>query len=113
MIMQAQLNFIVQQREAMRRCESVRREILELLAAGDLIEAGELTANVREQHRQVLTWPIIEQLSGTAAVDNLRMRVPVTVSRALFIQPAAQWLPQNNQAPQSRLIRSPKLPVRR
>jgi hypothetical protein len=97
MILQAQLNFIAQQREANRRYDSVRREILELLAAGDFIEPGELTANVREQHRQVLNWPMVEQLLGGWAVNNLRQRVPVTVSRLLIIERAALWSPQSLQ----------------
>ena len=107
MIYQSQLYLYQQLREADRRRDALRQELVASLTNGSRIEAGPLTAFLRESTSQRLSWPIVEELLGTAAVDNLRMRVAVTVSRALFIMPAAQWPPQSIQTSQPFRIRSP------
>ena len=74
MITQQQLLLFQQLREAGRQYETLRLEILASLTNGSRGEPGASTATVRQSSSQRLSWPIIEQLMGTSAVDNLRMR---------------------------------------
>ena len=96
MITQQQLYLHLQFRDARRQGEAMRLEIVNSLANGAPIQAGELTAYLREVSSRRISWKIIEQMWGNAAVDSLKPQVPATISRQLIILPTPQWtdLPQ-------------------
>jgi hypothetical protein len=108
MIYQYQLRLLQQLREAGRRYDAVRQELVNLLTNGSRIEPGPLTAFLRESSSQRLSWSRIEQVWGRAAVDDLRARVPFTVSKAVIVQPAEQGLPQRVQTSQPFRIQTPR-----
>ena len=109
MIYQSQLYLYQQLREADRRRDALRQELVASLTNGSRIEAGPLTAFLRESTSQRLSWPI-----RRGAVGHVR---PSTISECAVAvhgvasdcssMPAAQWPPQSIQTSQPFRIRSP------
>lgn len=88
-----------QAEQCQARLAGLRQELMEKLDAGAEIEAGSLTAQVRDVARRDLSAPKLIPLLGADAVEELKMQVEPTLQRQLIVQAApapvasskAQW----------------------
>ena len=72
--------------QARRQLDGLRQALLARLEAGEQVEAGPLTAQVRIVTRRELNGPKLVTLLGEAAVVALKGQVEPTVQRQLIIQ---------------------------
>lgn len=85
-VKQSQLAELCRLREQERRCDQLRRELVELLESGAEIEQGPLTAFVEIQSQRRITSTKLAALVGAEQVELWKLEIEPTVSRMLRIK---------------------------
>jgi hypothetical protein len=70
--------------------EVLRKNLLNGLEVGAAVEPGDLTAEVRRNHRRELSGPKLLPLLGKAKVEELKLAVEPTVQVCLIVQDKTQ-----------------------